>query len=150
MTASTPTPTTDERRSFRIAQDRKEDRRREFDLDWTDRAGDSHTETFACWPARIPQTTTLRVTTVPSTGDLSPIFAVFERAMQETDEERETREEANRTRAENGEPLVDPEYKRFFDFCEDKEHMIQAGVLVEIMQWMIERSTGFTTGPSRR
>lgn len=93
-------------------------------LDWTDDAGETHTEAFTAVPSRIATVTLMRLEGRKISTKSDAFFKIIEQAMGEE------------------------ESQRFLDFVEDPDHEIDAEPLAKIVAQLVEHKEGRPTTPS--
>lgn len=108
-------------RTFHIAADRREDVPVTITLEVERLEGPPAKDSFEAHPTRIAPTAMLRSATLVSSTDPTPLFRVFERAMDP------------------------PEYQRFFDFCDDPQNQVPIEQLMEIFGYLLEEATAVPT-----
>jgi hypothetical protein len=93
----------------------------EFELEWEDKEGEAHVETFYCWPARAPGAVLFDLTGISNTS--GPMWEFYEAVMGDG-------------------------YEEFRTFVRNADHGVEAETLREVTSWIIEYDTGTPTLPS--
>lgn len=92
-----------------------------FELEWEDDDGQAQTESFTCYPGKVPGALSFDLVLVNE--DSEPMWEFFEAAMQEG-------------------------YIGFRKFVRDSSHGIDADALADIVRWINSYDVGLPTAPS--
>lgn len=108
-------------KKFQAASAAKRGVKAEFEIDWQDDEGETHTQTFYCFPARATGSNVLNLTVV---GQAAPSMWEYFRS------------------------IMADGFDAFKTFIDDPGHSVESEVLSEIINWAIEYDTGTPTTPS--